>query len=426
MTTKEIAERSLFEIPAGTRKFLWTLVALGVGMFIVGLLMDGESRLRVWQTLLINTVFWGGLAQAGVIFAVIWQITDAKWGRAFKRLAEACAGFLPVSFVMFILVFFGSNDLYEWSHTPFLHHGEAVKAGWLNLPFFISRNLFWFLLLYGISFWFVKTSIKPDLALARKLLGSDWGGKFADRMLQDYGEHEDEVMRLERLSRKIAPVLAMLYAIGITFIAWDFVMSLDQEWFSTLFGVFFMIGNMHAFLGLMLVISVTVRERFGLHEYITINRIHDLAKLTFAFSLLWAYMGYSQYLVIWFADLPEETPFLVIRSMTQPWQTLFIIIFFWVFVSVFLGLLPKTLCRTPNYVRAMGIWVVAGQWLSIYLMVVPSLQHFGHYHVYLGLHELLITLGFLGAFFLSYLSFLGKLPLLPISDRHLCKSWHGH
>ena len=139
---------------------------------------------------------------------------------------------------------------------------KPVKEGWLNLPFFVGRNIFWLVLIYAVSWWFVKTSIKPDIALARKLLGSEWGGAFADKMLNGYGEHEDEVIRLEKLSRKIAPALAIIYAVGASFLAWDFVMTLDQEWFSTLFGIFFLIGNMHAFLGLMLVTSVAVRKKF--------------------------------------------------------------------------------------------------------------------------------------------------------------------
>ena len=424
---KEIAEKSLFKIPENLKRFLWVLVIIGTGMFIAGLTTGGEdSVIRTWQAFLINTVFWAGIAHAGILFSVIWQLTDAKWGRPFKRLSEACAAFLPISFLMFVIVFFGSKVLYEWTHTPFLHHGVAVKAGWLNLPFFVSRNIAWLVIIYAVSWWFVKTSIKPDIALARKLLGSDWGGAFADKVLNGYGEHEDEVIRLEKLSRKLAPVLAILYAYGASFLAWDFVMTLDQEWFSTLFGVFFIIGNMHAFMGLMLAISVTVRNRFGMHEYITINRLHDLAKMVFAFSLLWAYMGYTQYLVIWYADMPEETPYLVIRSMEQPWALMFLLIIIGVFAIPFIGLLPKTLCRVPNYIRVMGIWVAVWQWFAIYLMVVPSLQHYGHYHVYLGMHELLITLGFAGLFFLSYLTFLGKVPILPISDKHLCRSWHGH
>ena len=424
---KEIAEKSLFRIPTKIRNTLLFFIFLGIGMFIAGLLTGGEeSILRTWQAFLINTVFWAGIAHAGIFFSVIWQLTDAKWGRPFKRLAEACAGFLPYSFLMFIILFFGTNVLYEWTHSPFMHHGVAVKSGWLNLPFFISRNIVWLLLIYIVSWWFVKTSIKPDIALAQKFLGSDWGGAFAKKMLHNYDNHDQEVIQLEKLSRKIAPILALLYTIGGSFIAWDFVMTLDQEWFSTLFGIFFIIGNMHAFLGLMLVISVTVRNYFGIEDFITINRLHDLAKMVFAFSLLWAYMGYSQYIVIWYADLPEETPYLIIRSMEQPWSSIFIILIIAVFAIPFIALLPRTLCRIPNFIRLMGIWVIIGQWFVIFLMVVPSLQEYGHYHLDLGLHELLITLGFGSIFFLSYLSLLGKVPILPISDKHLCRSWHGH
>ncbi len=425
---KAVIEHSQIELPRSLKTVLWAFVLLGAGMFVIGLATGSEEGItRTWQTLLINVMFWGGIAQAGVILSVIWQITDAKWGRPFKRLAEACAAFLPVAFVMFILVFFGSTVLYEWTHTPFMHHGVAVKAGWLNIEFFIIRNIFWLLLLYGISYWFVVTSIKPDLGLARRIMGSRWGGALADRLLDGYGDQEDEVTRLNQLSSRIAPALALLYAIGGSFLVWDFVMTLDQEWFSTLFGVFFLIGNLQATMGILIAIAVTVRNHSKvLAEYITINRLHDLTKLVFAFSLLWTYMAFSQYIVIWYADLPEETPYLVIRSQTEPWSTLFLILFLWLFVSVFLGLMPKTLCRTPNYIRFMGIYVAVGQWLAVYMMVVPSLQHFGHYHILLGFHELLITLGFGGAFFLCYVAFLEQVPLLPISDKHLCKSWHGH
>ena len=104
---------------------------------------------------------------------------------------------------MFVVVFFGSKVLYEWSHTPFLHHGIAVKAGWLNLPFFVFRNIAWLVIIYAVSWWFVKTSIKPDIALARKLLGSDWGGAFADKILNGYGEHEDELIRLRNCQEKL-------------------------------------------------------------------------------------------------------------------------------------------------------------------------------------------------------------------------------
>ncbi len=423
---KEILDKSGFEIPGGVKIGLGICVAVGILMFIIGLATgDHDGLVRTWETLLINVMFWGGLAQSGVIWGVIWQLTDAKWSRPFKRMAEGFGAFLPVSFFLFILVFFGSHILYEWVEHPFIHHGVAVKQGWLNLHFFVTRNIFWLILLYGISYLFVITSLKPDFGLARQL-SEGWGGKLGDFLLKGYGRQENEVVRLELLSRKLAPTLALVYAIGGSFLAWDFIMSLDQEWFSTLFGVFVMVGSLQSALGILLAVSVTCRNKFQLEEYITINRLHDLAKMMFAFSLLWTYMGFSQYIVIWYGDIPEETPFLVIRSFHQPWQTLFIVIIFWLFISVFLILLPKTTCRTPWLIRIMGIYVAAGQWLAMYFLIVPSVQHEGHFHFYFGFHEILITLGFAGAFFLCYLSFLSKVPLLPISDKHLCKTWHGH
>jgi hypothetical protein len=423
---KELLDKSGFEISGPVKMGLWTCVVLGVLMFITGLATSGQEGLvRTWEALLINVMFWGGLAQAGVIWSVIWQITDAKWARPFKRMAEACGAFLPVSFLLFILVFFGSHFLYEWVENPFMHHGRAVKEGWLNLHFFVARNIFWLVLMYGVSYIFVITSLKPDFGLARQL-SQGWGGKLGDFLLKGYGAHENEVLRLEQLSRRLAPTLALIYTIAATFIAWDFIMSLDQEWFSTLFGVFIIVGSLQTALGILLAVAVTFRDKLDLGEYITINRLHDLAKMTFAFSLVWTYMGYSQYLVIWYADLPEETPFLVIRSFEQPWQTLFVIVILWIFVSVFLILLPKTICRTPWIIRIVGIYVAIGHWLVIYLLIVPSLQEPGHYHILFGAHEILITLGFLGAFFLCYFAFLGKVPIVPISDKHLCKSWHGH
>ncbi|MCZ6557512.1 MAG: hypothetical protein O7A69_07015 [SAR324 cluster bacterium] len=233
---KEILERSSLHLPSGWKVLLWVFVLAGVLMFIIGLTIGSAER--TWEALLINVVFWGGLAQAGVMLSVIWQITDAKWGRPFKRLAEGFGAFLPVAFAMFILVFFGGKYLYEWVENPM-----EIKAGYLNMGFFVSRNILGFLLMYGITFFFLAASLKPDLAYARKLIPG-WGGGFADWLLKGYGEHEAEVIRLELLSRRLAPALGIVYAFITSLIAFDFVMSLDQEWFSTLFGVFFFVGNL--------------------------------------------------------------------------------------------------------------------------------------------------------------------------------------
>jgi hypothetical protein len=417
---KDILEQSNLQPSTGWRMLLWALVALGVLMFIIGL-VTGDAE-RTWQAFLINTMFWGGLSFAGVMFSVIWQITDARWGRPFKRIAEGFGSFLPVALLAFVAVWFGAPWLFEW-----VHHPHLTTAAYLNLPFFVTRSVIVLGVLFTMSVWYLRTTLKPDLAVAQRLIPG-WGGAFAQRLLKNYGEHETEVVRLEQLSRRLAPALAMMFAVGWSLIAIDYLMSLDQTWFSTLFGVYVIIGDLYSALALMLIIAAFVRNKPGISEYMTINRYHDLAKLTFAIAALYAYMVFSQYLVIWYSNLPEESPYLVTRSIAPtPWTTLFWILVCVEFVLPFLALMPRTVCRKPPLAATIGAILLVGQWWANYLLVVPSIQdRHADSHFMFGIHEVLLTAGFAGAFFLCFFWFMRRVPILPISDYHLCKSWHGH
>ena len=161
---------------------------------------------------------------------------------------------MPLTLLGFIAVFFGAEYLYEWVEDPM-----EVKAGYLNMGFFVTRNLIGLSILFLLSIWFVRTSLKPDFGLAQKLIPS-WGGSFAKRLLKGYGDHESEVVRLELRSRKIAPALAIAQAFIFSMVIFDYLMSLDQEWFSTLFGVFVMVGNLYSAAALLLIIATVVRR----------------------------------------------------------------------------------------------------------------------------------------------------------------------
>jgi len=417
---KDILEQSTLRLPSGWRIALWVFVALGALMFIIGLVM-GDAE-RTWQAFLINTMYWGGMAFTGVMLSVIWQITDAKWGRPFKRIAEGFSGFLPVALAAFALIFFGAHSLYEWVEAPM-----PAKEGYLNLNFFIVRNVIGLGLLFLLTMRFIRTSLKPDFALAQKVIPS-WGGSFAQRLLKNYGDHDTEVHRLEQSSRRQAPVLAIVFTFVFTMVAFDYVMSLDQEWFSTLFGVHLIIGHLYTALAMTLILVAIIRQMPGMGEFMTINRFHDLAKLTFAISALYAYMVFTQFLVIWYSNLPEEAPFLVTRAIADtPWRPLFWILVGVLFVFPFLTLMPRTVCRNPKITSVIAGIMLVGQWWAHYLLIVPSIQdRHGEPHFYFGAHEVLITMGFLGAFFLSFFWFMSRVPTLPISDRHLIHSWHGH
>ena len=281
------------------------MILLGIG--ILGLVLGGFSGHfeRIWHALLINSIFFTGIGYAGLGFSVIFTISDAFWGRPIKRIGEAFASFIPVGTIFFFILFFAGNAIFEWyDHDKVIHS----KEGWLNIPFFVGRNVILFLFSAWLASLYLKNSVRPDIALARKI-GGYFQNSFADKFIKNIGDSEKEIEIAYHKNKRIAPILALTYALVTSFIAFDWMMSIDQEWFSTMFGVQFTVSSLIGAGAFLIIITGIFRSKFQLTDYLSLNRHHDLTKLTFAFCLLWTYMIFSQVLVIWYANLPEETPF---------------------------------------------------------------------------------------------------------------------
>jgi hypothetical protein len=215
------------------------------------------------------------------------------------------------------------------------------------------------------------------------------------------------------------------------------MMSIDQEWFSTMFGAQYAIANLIGAAAALLIISGIARKDFQLDEYITIERYHDLAKLTFAVCALWTYLIFSQILVIWYGDLPEETPFLILRMHSVEWGWMFWVLFFLMFFIPFFGLMSRTACNSIWFSRLIAVEVLVGVWLEKYFLIVPSIQEnnarAGLIDASSGLpgfspnfYDISITLGVFGIFLLSCLWFLQRVPAVPISDPLFCRSSVDH
>jgi hypothetical protein len=367
-------------------------------------------------------MFFGGIALGGLAFSVIFTITNAKWGRPIKRLAEALGAFIPIGAVLLCLLFFGADHFFEWmDHDKVIH----TKAGWLNFPFFIIRNVVVLGLFVAAGSYYLKTVIRPDIGLAGKLSG--FGNPFADRFVRNYGSQEEEEAGSEKRAKTLATLLALLFFLLCTLLAFDWMMSIDQEWFSTMFGVQYAIANLIGAAAALLIIAGIARKEFQLDEYITIDRYHDLAKLTFAVCALWTYLIFSQILVIWFADLPEETPYLIMRMQSVEWGWMFWVLFFLMFFIPFFGLMSRTACNSIWFSRLIAVEVLVGAWLEKYFLIVPSIQEnnarAGLIDASSGLpgfapnfYDVSITLGVLGIFLLSFFWFLQRVPAVPISD----------
>lgn len=386
------------------RRLLLGLAALGGAAFLAGLVLDGT---RAWQALLVNFLFFGGLAQAGVVLSCILQVTSARWGRPLKRVAEATAAFLPAAFVLLLILLAGTAAWAPWVHEP-----VEAKTPWLNIPFFVLRELLAVGMLGGFSLCYVRRSLRPDIGMlhesgARPARGlalrliAGWRGVDAEREIGQRGQ-----------SRWAVAVL-VAYGWVFTLIAFDFVMALDPHWFSTLLGGYYFIGNVLIGLAFLTLAAAAGRGRLGIAGHVGRRQLHDLGKLLFGFCILWAYLFWSQYLVIWYGDLAEETEFIHHR-MHGAWAPVAWTVFGMAFAGPFVVLLSRAVKTWTPGLATVAAVVFAGMWLERFLLVSPSLWH-GE-GVPLGWIEMLVTAGAASLFVVCYATFLDLFPALPVSD----------
>jgi len=389
------------------RLCLWA-GGIGAVAFLYGLLL-GDS-IRAWQSLLVSFLVFGGLAQAGVAISAIMQVTSSRWGRALKRAAEATAAFFPISFLLLVILLIGVSSWAPWVHEP-----VEAKAAWLNVPFFVTRQIVGFLILTGLSLAYVYRSLRPDIGLLDQS-GEHKATGVSLCLIQGWrGIHQEQVSA-QRAQSRLAPAVLIAYGWIFTLVAFDFFMSLDPHWFSTLAGGYYFIGNLFLGLAFLAVVAVWIRERLGLNSYIGPHQLHDVGKLLFGFCILWAYLFWSQYLVIWYGDLAEETEFLYHR-MHGAWAPLAWTVFAMAFVIPFVVLLSRAVKTSPLGLTAIAIVAFVGMWLERFLLVSPSLWHGDG--VPLGVIELLVGAGVAGLFMWSYTTFLQTFPILPLADPRL-------
>jgi Ni/Fe-hydrogenase subunit HybB-like protein len=364
------------------------LLLIGMVSFVIGI--SGPQAQRVWQAYLINFVFWFGMAAGSILFVAILNMTHARWGRPLKRLAEALGAFLPVSFILFWLLYGGRTSVFPWIHEPV--HG---KEKWLNVPFLFARD--------GIGI-FVLT------AVATALIGFSVR---SDSVRLSDGRTPDPNLSWKR-QIALSPVLGILYALVLSLLAFDLIMSLDPHWTSTLFGGYFFVGSFYIALAALTFLSALLRKTSDLEPMLRPRHFHDLGKLLFGFCMMTGYLFYSQFLVVWYGNLPEETRYVIERIRQHPWVPLPWIILGTCFAVPFFVLLVKKLKMNPRALMGTSVIILIGMWLERFLLVSPSLWK--SETIPLGVIECSITAGFLGSVGLTVILFLRKFPLLPVSD----------
>lgn len=383
------------------RIVLICLIALGVVAFY---LLSLENSTAASFHYLIGSLFFLGMGLCGLFFTAIQHITRAKWSTSLRRVMEAMALTLPVSALLFIGVLKGSHHTYEWSHESAVAHDVLLqwKEPFLNMTAFTWRMIAYFVIWIGSAFFLVRNSMKQDHSGDENLTVLNW---------------------------KASALVLVLYALSVSAAGFDFLMSLEPHWFSTIFGVYFFAGLFQAGLAMIYLLTWIAHRSGALKDFVNLEHFHDIARFIFGFSIFWAYIGFSQYLLIWYGDLPEETFFYLVR-MEPGWACLSIALLFIRFVTPFLVLMPYGFKRNYKVVLPIVLVIFAGQWLDLFWVAAPAMRLMehgaGHHGPVIGWREISMGVGFVACFLLVVGHIMQAIRMVPVRDPRLEDSIHHH
>ncbi len=399
MSTRDAADLSSERLDLGAAGARWFRLLLSVGVLGLGAafaLAAGTEGgwARFYPSYLVSYVFFLSLALGALFFVLIQYVTRAGWSVAVRRIAEGVAPNLlfPMT-ILAVPILFGLKTLYPWTDAAAVaaDHVLHEKEAWLNVPFFLGRALVYFAVWSFFSFWFHRKSTEQDRSGDPKL-----------------------THRMETTST----AALILFAFTVTFFAFDFLMSLTPHWYSTIFGVYFFAGCILGFFALLTVLSMAVQRAGALKRAITTEHYHDMGKLIFAFTVFWAYIAFSQYMLMWYANLPEETFWYAARQEGS-WVGWSLLLLFGHFIVPFLALMSRGVKRRKPILLAGACWMLVMQWADVYWLVIPGKSPG---RIPLGSMDLAVFLGVGGIFFASAIRRLSAHPVIAVKDPRLSES----
>lgn len=376
----------------GSRVWLVSGIVGLLGLAAAGILATStpDGRSDFFHSYLANFMYFLSLSLGGLFFVLIMHLTRAGWSVTLRRLAEVVAWAVVPLGVLAVVVLFGMHDLYEWSHAEAVAHDELLqkKQAWLDPTFFVIRVAVYFLVWGLLATYFLRQSRKQD--------------ESGDPSLTTRMEH-------------VAAPGMIAYALTVTFAAFDLLMSLTPHWYSTIYGVYYFAGCILGFFALAPVLIAMLKRRGFLTRLITPEHSHDLGKLMFGFVVFWAYIAFSQYLLIWYGNLPEETVWYSAREHGV-WVWISVFLLFGHFVLPFLMLMSRYPKRKAATLVIGAVWLLIMHWVDVFYLVMPSARPDG---VPFRLMDLACFAGIGGLFLAVVFWRLGRTNLIPVNDPRL-------
>lgn len=383
-----------FEPSKGIVVLVVVLMALGILGTALSIFTNPE---RGWSGYLTSFFYFSCLGVGGMFFASINHIAKAGWSTSIRRIAESMTAFIPVILVGSLVLLAGVKHLYQWTDSEYTatHPLVAAKLPYLNVPFMVVRMMIFALGMWGFS---------------KLLVGSS--------LAQDKSGAED--ITLKNVGRSIAFIL--FFALSFSFFSVDLLMSLLPTWYSTIFGVYTFAGLFQSSLAFLILLLIYIKKSGFVTGYYSIEHIHDVAKYLKGFTVFWAYIAFSQFMLIWYANVPEETEFYLIRAQNG-WTAVSVLLVFGKFVVPFLALLPRGWKRNESHLTLVCLWVLAMQFVDLFWLVGPN---FNENHMTFGLAEVAPFFAFLGLFLLLMGRFLKKHSLVAVKDPRLHEALTHH
>jgi hypothetical protein len=335
-------------------------------------------------------LFWAGIALGCMAVAMLHHVTGGAWGLPIRRPLESGTRTLPLIALLFLPIALGAGKLYEWAdpaavaHDPILRH----KSLYLNVPFFFGRAVVYFAAWLAFAYFLNRWSLEQDATAGRSI----------PRKLQ-----------------LLSSAGLVVYGLTVTFASIDWAMSLEPHWFSTMYGVLFIAGQGLSAFAFIVVMMVLLSERAPLAGYVAPSHYHDLGKLMLAFVMFWAYVSFSQYLIIWAGNLPEEIPW-YLRRLQGGWGWIALAILLFHFVLPFLMLLPASANRNPRVLGAVAALLVLMRLVEMFWLTQPVFSD-GRFRLHWM--DFLAPIGIGGLWLFVFSWQLGKRPLLPVNDPEL-------
>jgi hypothetical protein len=388
---------------------------VGLALWIVGIFLAGDDSHLRDRTFLSYTYAWFvgiGLPMGAMGLLMIQHLSGGKWGLVVRRILEAGSRTLPVALVLFVPVacsfFYG--HLFHWVDPNYLpdEPKNAFKKWWLQTPFFLGRTAVWFVIWLGmmalLNAWSRRQDTDSDFGIVRKL-----------RTLSGPG--------------------IIVYALTMTFFVFDWVMSMDVHWYSTMYGFLFVAAQGLTAWCFVLFSMHFLGQREPLRSLADADLVHDLGKLLFAFNMFWAYLAFSQFLIMWSANLPEESPYFYVRMKNPELKIVGVIVLIFHFVIPFTILLNRDLKRNLRNLLIAGVWIGVMRYVDMFWNIVPFYHHEQAKQSLDAAYDLPVTivwtdfvapLGIVGIMLAAFIWQLGRRPLLVAHDHRLEELAHSH